>query len=203
MRDVQPASKTFTFTNGVTVQVTPLSPFFLSKLNALAQRELRDSKPVPPVLKTDFGETTNPADPGFVAAANAWFTRVGYTMFARGAAMAVTIDPAERERGLATIPALKAALADEATRYQAMLAEAGLDDEPNDFEAFTTVPGAEHPTVQYLLYIGANGSHAADLYRLMDMIRGAGEEQEAAVEIAAESFPGQAEGQVDLAVSAA
>lgn len=202
MRDVQPASKTFTFSNGVTVQVTPLSPFFISKLNALGQRELRDSKPVPPVLKTDFGETVNLADPSFVAANHDWYVQVGYAIFARGAAMAITIDPAERERGLATIPALKAALADEAERYQAMLAEAKLEDEPNDFEAFTSVPGAEHPTVQYLLYVGAEGYHANDLARLMSVIRGV-DEEEAAVEIAAESFPGAAEGEIDLAVSAA
>lgn len=203
MRDVpQSTTKTFTFSNGVTVRYTPVSPFFITKLRALAERQIRDERPQPPIVTTDLGNVPNTAAPAYVAAMSAYQQKCGVMMLWRALVMALELDPDDRDASLAVAAELRAQNAEEGARYRAMLAEAGLEDAVFQMEEWATFPGAEHPICQYVIWVGCDGENMFDLMRLIQAIQGI-EEQEAAVQTTAESFSGDVPGAVNLEIEPA
>lgn len=193
-------TKTYVFSNGVAVQYSPVSPFFVGKINGVVQRHFRDSQPIASVIETALGAAPDTANADYKAALNAWYIKVGYEVFARLVIMAVQLDADKQCEGQERAATLLAERVDEQARYAAMLAETGeTADEPSDFERIAQTPSAQHPKMQYLLYVGAEGSQSQELIALLEVVK-ATNEVEAAVQTTAESFSGAVPGEVDLEI---
>ncbi len=205
MQDKRP----FTFSNGVAITYTKLTPYFLGKFNRLAQRHLRASQPTPPVVETDLGTVVNTQDTTYQAELNEWWSRVGYTMFGFAVQQGVEVPRDALMQAKAIVQERMTAFQAEQATFADFARIHGYDNDVSDFEKFASVP-VDDEKYRYLLFVGADGSHVDDLVRLMDAMRGANDpadprdtEREADVVAAIESFPDNATREGYLEVSPA
>jgi hypothetical protein len=159
-----PPPLTYTFPNGVTATVTPLSQFTIAKLEIKARREI--PKPEPPLAPGVGGELQpNEADPDYEAARQAYETdvqnRLMYMLFE--VALDVEVDAAAL------------------TAVRARLARVGedLSDEYSERVAY----------IRHCCFAGSRDL-AGDMQRLAMLITGQAAPTEADVQAHVETFQG-------------
>lgn len=167
--DLPPApTRQHTFsTTGITIHYRPISSWQRIQLAQRATRSLRSSIPQAPTFQDDFGgvPTPNPSDPAYLAALSAHQATIAIRTFQWAAQMALVVDGATVQAGLAAHQA-------EADALAAFLAELPPeDDAPEATELDRFLDGASD-AVRWLLICAAGGDTLAItewMYALYDV----------------------------------
>lgn len=167
--------------NQIPLTFDPPSAFMRVKYKTLAENAMALNKPKPPMVQLDIHPEPQPNtnDPGYQIELEAWRQQIGYVMFNLAVAVALSIDPDQRDAALADHHERMNAHADDLGRLADVLSILGNSDKVNEYESYATTIsqcfGGDHPNVQYVIQIACRDS-MVDLINVRHIMAGAWEE---------------------------